>query len=245
MANVYQFFDELTSWDENANDIFQLIPELVPMYGYEQKNPYHVYDVWNHTVAALVASNGDFITNLAILFHDCGKPHSTQIGENGIMHFRGHAKESIRIAKSALDNLHIDNDIQEQILLLIKYHDAPLQYDHKTVSSWNRKLGTKQFYRLLELMRCDIMAQNPNLATERLEKLIKIREQLDSIVKAENEPVFKLAINGNDLKMAGYKEGPYIGITLRKIERDVKNGEIQNDRNKLLVLAKEMRLKKK
>lgn len=245
MANVYQFFQELTKWKDDTDDIFDLFPELLPMLDYKQNNPYHVYDVWNHTMAALLVSNGDFITNLAILFHDCGKPHSTQINTNGVMHFRGHAKESLRIAEPALKKLHIGTEIRDQVLLLIKYHDAQLQVDSHAVSSWNKKLGNEQFYRLLELMRCDIMAQNPALAEERLVKLIKIREQLDEIVKQEAKPPFKLAINGNDLKKAGYKEGPYLGITLRKLERDVKNGDLQNDRTKLLSIAKKMKTKKK
>ena len=32
--------------------LFTVVPELKTMCGFQQNNPYHVYDVWQHTAAA-------------------------------------------------------------------------------------------------------------------------------------------------------------------------------------------------
>ena len=74
------------------HDVFSLfIPEINDMIGFQQHNPYHIYDVWNHTVHAVKAyecdcepdlNPRDLITSLAIFFHDIGKPHCYQDSED-------------------------------------------------------------------------------------------------------------------------------------------------------------------
>lgn len=39
--------------EENKNRIFNIIPELKNEDGFDQKSPWHIYDVWQHTEAAL------------------------------------------------------------------------------------------------------------------------------------------------------------------------------------------------
>ena len=57
-----------------AQPIFmEVLPELKPMVGFKQNNPYHAYDVWRHTLEALSVANGDLIVRLVVLFHDIGK----------------------------------------------------------------------------------------------------------------------------------------------------------------------------
>ena len=72
------------------SDVLSLfIPEIKDMLDF----PYHIYDVWEHTIHAVEAYSSDceeglnpidLITTLAVLFHDIGKPHCYQDEEDGI-----------------------------------------------------------------------------------------------------------------------------------------------------------------
>ena len=47
------------------------------MHDCEQNNPYHVYDIWRHTMKVLEYveyASADPIVRMAALFHDISKP---------------------------------------------------------------------------------------------------------------------------------------------------------------------------
>lgn len=48
-------------------------PEILQMVGFDQKNPHHCYDVWEHTLHALEAVPGDTVLRCTMLLHDVGK----------------------------------------------------------------------------------------------------------------------------------------------------------------------------
>ena len=48
------------------HEVFSLfIPEIKDMFGFQQNNPYHIYDVWNHTVHAVQAYECDLFHHFA------------------------------------------------------------------------------------------------------------------------------------------------------------------------------------
>ena len=51
-----------------------VLPEILPMVGFDQRNPHHCYDVWEHTLHALDTVPSDPVLRWAVLFHDMGKP---------------------------------------------------------------------------------------------------------------------------------------------------------------------------
>lgn len=57
--------------------IFYIIPELKACDGFEQHSPYHVYDVWTHTVKAVSAVKNDPVLRTAMLLHDIAKPFAS------------------------------------------------------------------------------------------------------------------------------------------------------------------------
>ena len=66
------------------------VPELYDGLNFPQKNPYHKYSVYGHTIVVLQeCESSDLITKLTAFFHDIGKPHCYQDDENGIRHFKG------------------------------------------------------------------------------------------------------------------------------------------------------------
>ena len=122
-------------------DVFSLfIPELKDMIGFQQDNPYHAYDVFDHTVHAIEkCESDDLIVRLAVFFHDFGKPHSYQDGEDGIRHFKGHGKVSSDITDTIMKRLRFDNETRNNVVELVYYHDATFDVGKNYVNRWLNK----------------------------------------------------------------------------------------------------------
>lgn len=219
-------------------NVFSLfIPELKDLIGFQQNNPYHAYDVFDHTVHAIEkCESDDLVVRLAVFFHDFGKPHSYQDGENGIRHFKGHGKVSAEITDSIMKRLRFDNETRNNVVELVYYHDATFEVGKKYVKRWLNKIGEKQFRRLLEVRKADIKGQKPDYEKSRIEKVDNIESILEEILQEQECFSLKdLAINGNDVKKTmNLKEGKDVGYWLNEILKRVMDGELKNNRDDLI-----------
>lgn len=231
------------------NDVFSLfIPEIKDMFGFQQNNPYHIYDVWNHTVRAVQAyecdcepdlNPRDLITSLAVFFHDIGKPHCYQDGEDGIRHFKGHGRVSADMTDTIMKRLRFDNDTREKVVQLVYYHDATFEVGEKYIKRWLNKIEEEQFRRLLNVRRADIKAQAQIEQESRLQKVDNIECILEEVLqKDECFSLKDLAVNGNDLIEIGYKPGKEIGNTLNCLLQLVIEGAYPNEKSELLKYIK-------
>lgn len=218
-------------------DVFSLfIPELADMMWFNQKNPYHDYDVFTHTIHALENCNStDLTTRLAVFFHDFGKPHYYQDDENGVRHFKGHGKVSCDITDVIMRRLRFDNQTRNDVCELVYYHDATFEVGTKYVKRWLNKIGLEQYKRLLEVRKSDIRGQKFQCDESRIDKVNTI-EKLLEVVLQENEcfTMKELAVNGNDLMNIGYKPGKILGDALQMLLQKVIDGELPNEKDKLL-----------
>lgn len=219
-------------------NVFSLfIPELKDLIGFQQNNPYHAYDVFDHTAHAIEkCESDDLVVRLAVFFHDFGKPHSYQDGEDGIRHFKGHGKVSAEITDSIMKRLRFNNETRNNIVELVYYHDATFEVGNKYVKRWLNKIGEKQFRRLLEVRKADIKGQKPDYEKSRIEKVNNIESILEEILQEQECFSLKdLAVNGNDVKKTmNLKEGKDIGYWLNEILKRVMDGELKNNRDDLI-----------
>lgn len=219
-------------------NVFSLfIPELKDLIGFQQNNPYHAYDVFDHTVHAIEkCESDDLIVRLAVFFHDFGKPHSYQDGEDGIRHFKGHGKVSSDITDTIMKRLRFDNETRNNVVELVYYHDATFEVGKKYVKRWLNKIGEKQFRRLLEVRKADIKGQKPDYEESRIEKINNIENILEEILSEKSCFSLKdLAVNGNDVKeVMKLKEGKDIGYWLNEILKRVIDGELENNKDDLV-----------
>lgn len=221
-------------------DVFSLfIPELKDMIDFPQNNPWHIYNVFGHTVHAVAECDSkDLTTRLAVFFHDFGKPHSYQDGEDGIRHFKGHAKVSAEMTDSIMKRLRFDNDTRNKVVELVKYHDATFPVGKKYVKKWLNKIGEEQFGRLLKLKEADNKAQNLEHSNERIGELHEIESLIDEVLKEQECFSLKdLAVKGEDLINIGYKPGRALGAALRGLLDCVIAEEVENNKVELLRLA--------
>ena len=224
-------------------DVFSLfIPELKDMIDFPQNNPYHDYDVLGHTIHAVEhCESEDLTVRLSVFFHDFGKPHSYQDGEDGIRHFKGHGKVSAEITDNIMKRLRFDNETRNNVVELVYYHDATFEIGKKYVKRWLNKIGEEQFRRLLEVRKADILGQKPNFEQSRIDKVNTIEQILEEVLKEDECFSLKdLAVNGKDLMSVGYKAGKELGNTLNEILQLVIDGECPNEKEKLLEIAEDM-----
>ena len=219
------------------SDVLSLfIPEIKDMFGFQQNNPYHMYDVWNHTVHAIeYCESDDLVTRLAVFFHDIGKPHCYQDGEDGIRHFKGHGRVSADMTDKIMKRLRFDNDTREKVVQLVYYHDATFEVGKKYVKRWLNKIGEEQFRRLLNVRRADIKAQADINQETKLQKIDNIGYILEEVLQDDECFSLKdLAVNGKDLITIGYKPGKEIGNVLNCLLQLVIEGIYPNEKDELL-----------
>lgn len=224
-------------------DVFSLfIPELKDMFDFPQNNPWHIWDVFGHTIHAVeYCDSDDLVVRLAVFFHDFGKPHSYQDGEDGIRHFKGHGKVSADITDSIMKRLRFDNETRNNVVELVYYHDATFEVGKKYVKRWLNKIGEKQFRRLLQVKKADNKAQNLELSSDRIKELSEIEALIDEVLQEDECFSLKdLAVNGKDLIGVGYKAGKELGNTLNKLLQLVIDGDCPNEKEKLLQEAESL-----
>lgn len=219
-------------------EVFSLfIPEIKDMLGFQQNNPYHMYDVWNHTVHAIeYCESDDLVTRLTVFFHDIGKPHCYQDGEDGIRHFKGHGRVSADMTNEIMKRLRFDNDTREKVVELVYYHDVTFEVGKKYVKRWLNKIGEEQFRRLLNVRRADIKAQADMDQETRLQKIDNIEYILEEVLQ-DNEcfSLKDLAVNGKDvIDIMHIKSGKDVGCWLNEILTRVIDGRLKNDREDLI-----------
>lgn len=217
------------------------IPEIRDMFGFEQNNPYHMFDVWDHTIEVLVRANlfmdpNSLVLALAAFFHDIGKPHNYQDGPDGIRHFYGHAAKSAEMTDNIMRRMRFSNDVREQVVTLVKYHDADIKPEAKYIKRWLNKLGSEHLLRCLIILKySDISGQVVKNRAERLREASELFTVLDDVI--EQQACFSLkdlAVNGGDLIAAGMKPGKEIGAVLNQMLELVLNDECANDKDALL-----------
>ncbi len=216
------------------------LPEIGPCVGFQQHSPWHVYDVWEHTVRAVENAPKTPVLRWTMLLHDLGKPACFTRGEDGSGHFYGHAKLSAEYAEAIGWRLRFSNDEISAVTELVRRHDGDISPEKKILRRLLGRMGRERFDELLAVKRADNLAQAPELAEARLRELETLRSLADEI-EAEDEctNLARLAVNGRDLMALGYAPGPDLGAELQRLLALVLDDPGKNHRESLLAQAAE------
>lgn len=226
--------------NEYRDVIAVIIPEIAPMFDFDQRTKYHNLDIWRHTAKSIGESKMEIEVRLTMFFHDMGKPSSFSVDEQGIGHFYGHGKESAILTKRVLKRLRYPNKTIEYVSKLVRYHDAVIHPNKKSVTRWMNRLSEQGIRRLLSVKRADTIAHAPEYIG-RLDDIDSIEKVVDEVIKDEDCFNLKqLKVDGNDLIAIGITKGTKIGNTLSSLLDAVINQECKNDKEELLNLARKL-----
>ena len=213
--------------------ITQILPELAPAVGFDQKNPHHIYDVYTHSVKAMEQVPPRPALRLAALLHDVGKPAVFSLDQQGVGHFYGHPKVSAALADRALERLRLDRATRERAVTLVSRHDLPVEPTETWAGRWLSRLGEDIFFDLLELKRGDALACAPR-ESGGLEALERTEQAARALLSRRPCLTLRdLAVNGRDALAAGLS-GPAVGRALNRLLEQVAEGALPNDRALLL-----------
>jgi tRNA nucleotidyltransferase (CCA-adding enzyme) len=211
-----------------------IIPETEAMIGFEQRSPYHAYNVYTHTLRAVDACPNDPTLRLAMLLHDIGKPGSFTMDAAGIGHFKGHANLSALMSEIILHRLRCESRMRREVIELVKYHGADIRAEERIVRRWLGRLGETQLRRLIAAKTADDAAKAPHIAQQRRDLRRAVLETLDKVL-AEGQAfsLRHLAVNGRDMLALGLS-GPEVGRALSRLLEAVIEGDLPNQPAPLL-----------
>ncbi|MEW9093753.1 MAG: CCA tRNA nucleotidyltransferase [Clostridiaceae bacterium] len=215
-----------------------ILPELEVCAGIKQDNPYHIYDVYDHSIYSAINIESKLHLKLTMLLHDIGKPECKTTDKQGIDHFYNHNEVSATKAEQILKRMKYDNKIIEKVVTLIKYHDREIS-GSKSIKKLLNLIGEESFKDLLKVKIADMQAQNLDFYKERYDKLVNIEEKLNRIIETKECFTIKdLAINGKDLINIGIKQGKEIGDILNHLLDIVLENPEMNTKEKLIEIIK-------
>lgn len=221
--------------------LFEILPELEPMYKNSHDNPHHCYDIYEHTLIAVESIDPDPVLRFAMLLHDCGKPAVKKFDENGVAHFYGHQRVSAEISAQILARLKVSNKFRDEILFLVSNHDRWELYENtEKMPRYLSKFGIDGVMKLLKVMRADVLAQSPEYRY-RLEQIASAEEAARTL--AAQKPCLslrELQINGRTLMDIGIPQGRQLGAVLAQLLDEVIDGVTKNTQEALTVRAEEI-----
>lgn len=220
--------------------IEEFVPEIKSMIGFEQGNPHHNLDVWQHSTLVVDNAKDDLAHKLAAIFHDSGKPKTKVWNEEKqIANYLGHAEESVKITEIALTRLKYDNKTKERVLNIIKDHDFQLSTKPYKIKKAIYELGPDRFQDMIDFKKADDLSKDLEYKDEiyKYDKIAEITEEF-----LNNEPILShkdLDISPQDIMNLGYK-GKDIGVILNELALLVISGH-KNEKESQIKYLKENR----
>jgi len=231
-----------------------VLPELSNCYGVSQ-NIYHKYDVYTHSlitsdaVSKILGDVNDkkriYRLKLAGLLHDIAKPITkNEVIDNGVDHstFYNHEVIGASITKRIMRRLRFSNDDIEYVTRLVRHHMFYYteEWTDSAVRRFMRNIGLDLLDDLFVLREADRIGSGKRQPGS--VSISKLKARIQKIIEEENAISLKdLKINGYDImNELGIKPGPTIGKILNSLLQIVIDDPSQNEKEKLLSLAKEI-----
>ena len=218
--------------------LLQVIPELAPTLGFDQRNPHHLYDVFGHTARVVEAVPPVTALRWAALLHDIGKPSVFTRDEKGIGHFYGHEKVSAQLAGDILHRLKAPTALRQQVVALIERHMLVLEADRKILRRRLSQFGEQGLSEQLTFQRADRIGtgtRQTDPETDAAEAILRQLLEEDACTGLRD-----LSINGRDLMGLGYPAGKPLGRCLEKLLAEVVEETLLNEKDALAKRALEL-----
>lgn len=213
-----------------------IIPEFKATYDFNQCNPHHNLDLFNHIINVVSKVPADLELRYSALLHDIAKPIVQTFDEEGIAHYKTHEIVGADMARDILTRMKLPVKLIDTVVEIIKKH--MVLYKDITDKKFNKllsEMGYDNLWRLIEHSIADNSSKNDEVVSTEND----LHERLKRAVEKQMQvTVNDLAINGKDLMELGFN-GKEIGEIKREMLDNYLSEKIRNDREEMLEYVKE------
>lgn len=228
------------AWFKETGLMDYILPFINQLIGIEQPKIYHCFDVYSHTMLAVMYAKKDLIVKLAALFHDVGK-YYTQSFDKDEIHFYQHERVSEQLARICLTKLKYSNDIINTVCILIRRHMFPEDLSDKATRRLIFKIGEENIENLLELRQADYMSTGKYSLYEIDEMINDLQNKFEENRKITIKKQRDLAIDGNYImEKLNIKPGKLVGDILDKLTDIVIENPEKNNVEELTIIIQEI-----
>ena len=213
-----------------------IIPEFKATYNFNQCNPHHNLDLFNHIINVVSKVPADLELRYSALLHDIAKPVVQTFDEKGIAHYKTHEIVGADMARDILARMKLPVKLIDTVVEIIKKH--MVLYKDITDKKFNKLLSEMGYDNLLRLIEHSI-ADNSSKNNEVVSTENDLHERLKRAVEKQMQiTVNDLAVNGKDLIELGFT-GKEIGEIKKELLDKYLSEEIQNNKEEMLEYVKE------
>ncbi|WP_339004262.1 CCA tRNA nucleotidyltransferase [Fusobacterium animalis] len=213
-----------------------IIPEFKATYDFNQCNPHHNLDLFNHIINVVSKVPADLELRYSALLHDIAKPVVQTFDEKGIAHYKTHEIVGADMARDILTRMKLPVKLIDTVVEIIKKH--MILYKDITDKKFNKllsEMGYDNLWRLIEHSIADNSSKNNEVVSTEND----LHERLKRAVEKQMQvTVNDLAVNGKDLIELGFT-GKEIGEIKKELLDKYLSEEIQNNKEEMLEYVKE------
>ena len=213
-----------------------IIPEFKATYDFNQCNPHHNLDLFNHIINVVSKVPADLELRYSALLHDIAKPVVQTFDEEGIAHYKTHEIVGADMARDILTRLKLPVKLIDTVEEIIKKH--MVLYKDITDKKFNKllsEMGYDNLWRLIEHSIADNSSKNNEVVSTENDLHARLKRTVE---KQMQVTVNDLAINGKDLIELGFT-GKEIGEIKKELLDKYLSEEIQNNKEEMLEYVKE------
>ena len=221
---------------KNTGVLEIIIPEFKATYNFDQCNPHHNLDLFNHIISVVSKVPADLELRYTALLHDMAKPIVQIFDEEGIAHYKTHEIVGADMARDILTRLKLPVKLIDTVVEIIKKH--MVLYKDITDKKFNKllsELGYDNLLRLIEHSIADNSSKNNEVVSTENDLHARLKRAVE---KQMQVTVNDLAVNGKDLIELGFT-GSEIGQIKKELLDKYLSEEIQNKKEEMLNYVKE------
>jgi putative nucleotidyltransferase with HDIG domain len=203
-------------------------------------------------LAVTVSADRDrkLLAKLAALFHDVGKPQTRSVGEDGRIHFHGHASVGGRVAEARMRALRFSGGEAAHVRTTVEAHSCISQLarartvTRRAIYRYFRDTGDAGVDTVLLSLADRLAAWGPDLEEARWIRRLDVAELLlHHFFERRQETVAPtLPVDGHDLMRAlDLEPGPEVGRLLDLLREAVAAGEVKTGEEALRLARESVR----
>jgi poly(A) polymerase len=239
LVRIFMSPQRTHGWDllDASGLLCAIFPEVAAMKGCNQPPQFHPEgDVFQHTrlMLKLLSSTASLPLVLSALFHDIGKPPTSEVDETGRIRFNGHDRIGAEMTEEIMKRLRFSRAEIDATVEAVRQHMVFKDVPRMRIAKLKRFMARPTFADELELHRVDCASSHRMM--ENYDFLLRKRDEF------ANEPIIPPPlVTGNDLIGLGMKPGPKFGEILEAVETLQLEGALKTREEALDWVAREFR----